>query len=112
MFAKLVKSKIASARQPAASSVALAHSNAVIVPAGGRLSRTRRANLVCHWRPMIGGGFECHWDIKPADRVATDEPHQRWMSIDGHLLPTLSRKGRRAGRGPATTGRLNLLAAG
>jgi hypothetical protein len=73
MFAKSAKSKIISARQ-AASSVALAHSNAnTVIARAGRLSRTR-PNLVCRWRPKIGGGFECHWDIKPADEVATEGP--------------------------------------
>ena len=53
MFAKTAKSKIISARQAAASSVALANRNNVIARAGG-LSRTRRPHLVCRWRPMIG----------------------------------------------------------
>jgi hypothetical protein len=100
MFAKL---KFVSARQATASCVALAYCNrdTLIARAGGRLSQSRRRNLVCRWRTMIGGGYECLWDIKPADRVATDGPHQRWMSIRGHLVPTLSRIRRRAGRGPA-----------
>jgi hypothetical protein len=114
MFVKTAKSKIVSAPQAVASSVALAHSNGntVIARVGGRRSRTRRPNLACHWRPMIGGGFECHWDIKPAEGVATEGPHQRCISMHGHLLPTLSRVGRRVGRGPANVGRLNVLAAG
>jgi hypothetical protein len=111
MFAKTAKSKIISARQAAASSVALANRNNVIARAGG-LSRTRRPHLVCRWRPKIGGGFECHWDVKPADEVATEGPDQRCISIHGHLFPTLSRIGPRVGRGPATVGRLTLLAAG
>jgi hypothetical protein len=114
MFAKTAKSKIVSARQAAASSLALVHRNAntAIAPAGGRSSRARRPELVCRWRPKIGGGFECHWDIKPADPAATEGPDQRCISVHGHLFPTLLRLARRVGRGPATAGRLNLLAAG
>jgi hypothetical protein len=112
MFAKSAKSKIISARQAAASSVVLAHSNANTLIARARgLSRTR-PNLVCRWRPKIGGGFECHWDIIPADEVATEGPDQRCISVHGHFSPTLSCIARRVGRGPATVGRLNVPAAG
>lgn len=113
MFAKTTKYHAVSVRQAAPSAVALAHSNdnTVIARTAGAPRRTGRANLVCHWQSMIGGGLECRWDIEPSDGVATEEPDQRWISIHGYPLPTLSCIGWSVGRGPAA-GRLAVLAAG
>ena len=101
MFAKTAKYsakyQVVSARQAAPGSVAVAHSNdnTVIARAAGTPHRSRRRNLVCHWQPMISGGFECRWDIESAGRVATEEPDQRCISINGRLRPTLSLGARR-----------------
>ena len=126
MFAKTAKYnakyQVVSARQAAPGSVALAHSNdnTVIARAAGAPRRTRRANLVCRWHPMIGGGLECRWDIEAADGAATEGPDRRCISVHGRLRPTLSlgaqasrrpRSGESVGRGLAT-GRLATPAAG
>jgi hypothetical protein len=116
MFAKIAKYQVAryqvaSARRAAPASVAFAHSNdnTAIARAGEKPSRPARPKLVCRWRPMIGGGLDCRWDIESAGGVATEEPDQRWISVNARLRPTLSWE--RVGRGPAT-GRLALPAAG
>lgn len=126
MFAKTAKYtakyQVVSARQAASGSGALAYSNdnAVIARAAGAPPRTRWANLVCHWHPMIGGGLECQWDIEAADGAATEGPDQRCISVHGRLRPTLSPgarssrpplPGESVGRGLAT-GRLATPAAG
>jgi hypothetical protein len=84
MFAKIAKFRLASELQAAPSSVTLAHSNdnTMIARAARGPRRTRRPSLACHWRPMIGGGFECYWDIELADGAATEEPDQR-LCISG-----------------------------
>jgi hypothetical protein len=112
MFAKIAKFRVASARQAAPRSATLAHSNdnTMIARAAGGPPRTRRPNLACHWRPMIGGGFECCWDIELVNGAATEEPDQR-LFISGHPLPTLPRTLGRVGRGLAA-GRFAVLAAG
>jgi hypothetical protein len=97
MFANTAKYQVVSVRQAAPAAVALAHSNdnTVIVRAAGAPPRTRRANLACRWRATIGGGLECHWDIESADGLATEEPDQRWIAINGRFRPTLSLGARR-----------------
>jgi hypothetical protein len=122
MFAKTAKYQVVRARQAAPGPVAFAHANdnTIIARAAGRPRRTRRPNLVCRWRPMIGGGLQCHWDIESADGAATEGPDQRWMSGSAGVSLASSFNATRAGgtlalpgmgRGPAA-GRLALLAAG
>jgi len=85
MLAKIAKLRLASERQAAPGSAAPLHSNdnTMIARAAAGPRRTRRPHLVCHWRPMIGGGFECYWDIELADEDATEEPDQRWICARG-----------------------------
>jgi hypothetical protein len=92
MFAKIAKFRVESARQAPPCSVTLAHSNdnAVIARAAAGPRRTLHPNLACHWRPMIGGGFECYWHIELAGGAATEEPDQRWICIYGRPLAGLS----------------------
>jgi hypothetical protein len=92
--------------------VTLAHSNdnTMTARAAGEQRQTRRPKLACRWRPAIGGGLECYWDIEPDDGAATEEPDQRWMSIYDRPLPTLPRVRGRMERGPAAG--LAALAAG
>jgi hypothetical protein len=78
MIAKIVKFKVASGVQDAPGSFALAHSNdnTKVVRAAVALHRRRRRILACHWRPVIGGGLECYWNVEPANGAATQEPDQ------------------------------------
>jgi hypothetical protein len=76
MFARTTKFRVAGARQAAPGAVTLAHSNdntMVARPVGGP-RRTPRPKLACCWRPAIGGGFECYWDIELAAGAATEKP--------------------------------------
>ncbi len=86
MFAKIARIQIASLRRRAPGSVVLAHSNdnTTIAHAGVGPHGSGRPTLVCHWRPMIGGGLECHWDAELAmDEAieATEEADQCWIGI-------------------------------
>jgi hypothetical protein len=90
MFAKI---RLAGERKAMPSSVAPAHASDNAMTA----RRRRDPNLVCHWRPMIGGGFECYWDIELAEDAATEEPDQRWKWACRRSLPTLPRVQGRAG---------------
>ena len=112
MFGKTAKFPVArlqAVRAAAPGAVALVHSNdnTVIVRAASVSCRRRRPNLLCHWRPRLGGGFECYWEVEPADEAATEEPDQRWICVYGLPLaaPALPRAGRRIARGLAA-GRL------
>ncbi|HKD30957.1 MAG TPA: hypothetical protein VKC66_34245 [Xanthobacteraceae bacterium] len=114
MFGKTAKFPVArlqvvGALQAAPSAVAHVHSNdnTVIARAASGPCRRRRRNLLCHWRPRLGGGFECNWEVEPADEAATEEPDQRWICVYGLPLAALAppRTGRRIARGLAA-GRL------
>jgi len=114
MFGKTAKFPVARwqaarALQAAPGAVALVHSNdnTVIVRAASGPCRRRRPNLLCHWRPRLGGGFECYWEVEPADEAATEEPDQRWICVYGLPLAALAlpRTRRRIARGLAA-GRL------
>jgi hypothetical protein len=76
MFAKTAKFQVASARQAASRSIRLAYSNDNTLSArsAGGSRPARRPILVCRWRPMIGGGLACYWDIEAADGAATEGP--------------------------------------
>jgi len=79
MFARIAKFKVAGARRAAPGSATPAHSNDnwAIARAAGMPHRARRSKLACHWRPMIGSGFECYWTIEPAHSAGTDEPNSQ-----------------------------------
>jgi hypothetical protein len=123
MFANTTKLQVASARQAASSLVRPAHSNdnTMMARAGGPRP-IRRPKLVCRWRPMIGGGLECRWDIEAVDGAATGGPDQRWIAGSAGVLPASSVSATRAGETPAlpgvdvgrgrTAGQLAMLAAG
>lgn len=78
MFAKIINFQVASGVQDAPISFALVHSNdnTKLVRAAVALHRRRRLVLACHWRPMIGGGLECYWDVEPANGAPTEESDQ------------------------------------
>jgi hypothetical protein len=92
MFAKTAKFLVASARQAASDPVELAYSNdnTIIARSAGGPRPSRRPKLACRWRPMIGGGLQCYWEIEAADAAATERPDQRWISVHGHPLPRVS----------------------
>jgi hypothetical protein len=79
MFAKIAKFPVASVLRAAPRSAGLPQSNdnTKIVHIAVALHRRRRPVLACHWRPIIGGGLECYWDVEPANEAATEEPDQR-----------------------------------
>jgi hypothetical protein len=87
MFARIVKIRVVSARQAAPGSATRAHSNDnwAISRAVGAPHRTRRPKLACHWRPMIGGRFECYWTIELAGSAATEEAIPSRSKFDANL---------------------------
>ena len=89
MFAKIAKFRVASAQQLAPSSATPTHSNDNWIIAHAAPGPYRTPKLACHWRPKVGGRFECCWTIELADSPATEEPDPRWICIYGHALSTL-----------------------
>jgi hypothetical protein len=87
MFANIAKFRAASVARAASGPVAFAHANdnAKIVHGAVGLHRRGRPTLACHWRPMIGGGLECYWDVETAEGTGTDEPDQRAVVVYGLL---------------------------
>jgi hypothetical protein len=82
MIAKIATFRVKGPRPVVRSAGALTHSNDNKINArtGACLHRTRRPVLACHWRPIHGGGLECHWEIELSGGVASTEPDQRWMN--------------------------------
>ena len=82
MLAKIAKFRFARLQHAASRQVAFAHSSDKYGERGAAgSSRTRRPNLECRWRPMIGAGLGCNWNLELADGAATEEPDQRWIII-------------------------------
>jgi hypothetical protein len=81
MFAKIAKFRAVSSWRPAPSPVTPTYSNDNRTDTRGRRGSVpdRHPILVCRWRPIIGGGLECHWNIESADGSATEEPDGPWL---------------------------------
>ena len=79
MFANIAKLMALSARQAAPACPVLAHANdnMKIVHAAAGLHWRGRSALVCRWRPMSSGGFECYWVVEPPNESTTEEADQR-----------------------------------